>query len=920
MAVIRNLVVKIGADISGLSKGLMSAQKHLLKVSKQMERVGRNLTAKITTPLVGFATLAVTATSKVEDALQNISRGFSGTSEEVERLTNLAKKMSRSTTGDITKVAGAMRELQRAGFSVEQMESSLVTISNLATAAGVEYEVATEGVVKVLSQFNLEAKDTSKVTNSMAAALANSTMTFDELVTGLGLAGNVASSFGYSVEEVSAALVELTNAGYESKDAGSYLKTILLKLESPTSDMIKKLDELGLTVEDISPATHSLAEIIKTFEKANIKSADATSLFGKDLEAVFMTLVNDGSDSLENLTQKMSDTNAAEDEAQKKLSTLSGQLKQIKQMLSEIALQFGEVLIPKVKAFLEKYIMPLINKFSKLSDKSKNLIIKIGAIAAAIGPVILIIGKLTKSFSAISGVLGALSGPVGIVLAVVAALAAAFITLYKNNEDFRNRVKAIWEKIKGILVSVGTAIKDFWDSCGKELLENLSAVFLAIFRVIFDVVEKIIEILSNLWNKLVDLWNNNEKFRSGVESIWNSIMKIIQTTAELIVEIWDKYGARLLEVCGKVFNTIFEVVSTIFQALVVIFQKLFDAIEPIWDDLCDLILTIVDVVTTVLEFLEPILKVIAELVGWLVDVIGDAIGTIIDCFGPFIDAIGNILQIVSHVIQAIVALFKGDFTGAFEHMKIVGTNLGDFFKNLFTGIWDLAKGFVSTMCNIFVSLGTKLGEICSGIFKTVGGWFSSLWDGIKSTANGIWNTMTGVFGRIGDWFGNLFTDAFNWGKNLIHMIGDGIKAAGNWIKDACSSVIGTIKGWLGFGSPTEEGPGRYSDEWAPNLMKMYAEGIEANIPDIQEAVGEVASAISSLGNEDKQVVSTGDTSLSADILNGLMSAFSFMQGKETTTEQPIELSIDGDKFARLIVPSIKSELKRNGIILKEGGF
>ena len=180
--------------------------------------------------------------------------------------------------------------------------------------------------------------------------------------------------------------------------------------------------------------------------------------------------------------------------------------------------------------------------------------------------------------------------------------------------------------------------------------------------------------------------------------------------------------------------------------------------------------------------------------------------------------------------------------------------------------------------------------------------------------------MTSVFGNIGNWFSNLFTDAFNWGKNLIHMIGDGIKAAGNWIKDACNSVIGTIKGWLGFGSPTEEGPGQYSDEWAPNLMRMYAEGIEANIPDVQEAVSNVANAISTLGNDNEQAVSVGDTSLSADILNGVLSAFSFMRDNNEGNEQPIELSIDGDVFARLIVPKIKSELKRNGIILKEGGF
>ena len=74
---------------------------------------------------------------------------------------------------------------------------------------------------------------------------------------------------------------------------------------------------------------------------------------------------------------------------------------------------------------------------------------------------------------------------------------------------------------------------------------------------------------------------------------------------------------------------------------------------------------------------------------------------------------------------------------------------------------------------------------------------------------------------------------------------------------AVGSVIDTIAGWLGFGSPTEEGPGRTSDEWAPNLMKMYTEGLEDGVPDIQDAVGQVTSALANLNMESTtQLIST----------------------------------------------------------------
>jgi hypothetical protein len=103
-------------------------------------------------------------------------------------------------------------------------------------------------------------------------------------------------------------------------------------------------------------------------------------------------------------------------------------------------------------------------------------------------------------------------------------------------------------------------------------------------------------------------------------------------------------------------------------------------------------------------------------------------------------------------------------------------------------------------------------------------------------------------------------------------------------------------------------------------MKMYTEGLEDGVPDIQDAVGQVTSALANLNMESTtQLISTGDTSISADILNGLLTAMS-VGNKEKETNETIELSIDGTVFARLIYPSLTKEFKRNGVSLKEGGF
>jgi len=845
MAVIRNLVVKIGADIGSLVKGLKSAQQQLDKVSKQMSKVGASLTASFTVPFTTFATLAIKASSDIEDSMLSVEKSFNATGKEMETLTNIAKKMSANTVYSINEVADSMNYLKSAGYSVTQMEDSLVTLTNLATASEMELKNATADVVKVLSQFNLDTSETNKVANIMSATISKTSLTLDELTTALSIVGRTSTSVGYSIEETSAAIALLSNAGFNAEKSGSYLKSILTQLQSPTTEMTKVLNDLGISVDSINPKTHSLTEILETFADAGITSSQATSMFGDEIESAFMSLVSKGSDSLNEMTTSLTDTNSAEEEAEKKLGTLSNQLKIIKNQLNEISIQLGDVLLPILKDFLGNMVMPLIDKFSNLSDGTKELIIKISAIAAALGPVILTIAKLVKGISSLSGVFSALASPVGLIIAAIAAVIAIMVSLYNTNEEFRNKVNEIWGQIKDFICVVIEDIKAFWEQHGEAIKDAVVKAF---------------------------------------EVIWNIV--------------------------SSVFNAIAQGVSTLFSY-----------IQPIWEQLKAVFSSLWNVMVELYELLKPIFEAIGAIVLTLFAVCSGVIEGIISALGPFIQAILDVFQIIIDVVGAIVSLFKGDFTGAFEHLQNIGTGFANFFSNLWQGILNFGKGFVDGFVNMFNNMGIDIVSILKNVWSAVSNFFVDLWHGISNTASNIWNAITGVFKDIGNWFGNLFKDAFNWGKNLINMIGDGIRSAVNWVTDACGSVIDTIKGWLGFGSPTEEGPGQYSDEWAPNFMDMYSKGIESGLPDIQDAVNQVALTLSSMnGNNYSSDVSAGETSIGGDILNGLLQALSMQDNKPTETDKPIELSIDGTVFARLIYPSLTKEFKRNGIKLSEGGF
>jgi phage-related protein len=306
---------------------------------------------------------------------------------------------------------------------------------------------------------------------------------------------------------------------------------------------------------------------------------------------------------------------------------------------------------------------------------------------------------------------------------------------------------------------------------------------------------------------------------------------------------------------------------------------------------------------------EPLLKVIGGVLSGLLATALGVINGIIQALGPLIQAALDVLQIVIDVVGAIVCLLTGDLDGAWSHMKSAGSSVSSFFEHLWEGMKNFAKGFVDAFLGFFSGFGIDFVAETKRICGIVGDWFANLWTGIKNGAQNIWTAITGIFGKIGDWFSNLFKDAYNWGKNLIQCIVDGINAAIDCVGDSIKSVGQKIKDFLGFSSPTKKGPGHTADEWMPNMMDMFAEGIKTKLPDIEAAVNMTASTLANLGGV--SAPQRDDTGM----LNSILSAMSFMQTTNKGGNEPVELSIDGQVFARVILPSLTKEFRRNGIVI-----
>jgi hypothetical protein len=365
----------------------------------------------------------------------------------------------------------------------------------------------------------------------------------------------------------------------------------------------------------------------------------------------------------------------------------------------------------------------------------------------------------------------------------------------------------------------------------------------------------------------------------------------------------------LWESVKTIFNTIWDVIVVVLDQIIKSVTVFLGYLQPIWEQIKTLLASLWNVIKDLWDLLQPLFEVIG---GALAVLLGAGLGVIngiIQALGPFIQAVLDVLQIVTDVIGAIVNLLQGDLDGAWAHMKSAGSSVSSFFEHMWEGMKNFARGFVDAFLGFFKGFGVDFVAEAKRICGIVGDWFKNLWTGIKEGAQNIWTAITCIFGKIGDWFKNLFKEAYNWGKNLIQCIVDGINAAIEWVGDSIKKVGQKIKDFLGFSSPTKKGPGHTADEWMPNMMDMFADGIKAKLPDIETAVNLTAGTLANLGGV------TAPTKDDSGMINSILGAMTLMQSTNKGGNEPVELSIDGQVFARIVLPSLTKEFKRNGIIL-----
>ena len=232
----------------------------------------------------------------------------------------------------------------------------------------------------------------------------------------------------------------------------------------------------------------------------------------------------------------------------------AGQMEILKSQLQELAISLGDTLMPTIREIVG-YIQAFVDKLNGMDEGTKSAIMNTILIVAALGPLLIIVGKVTSAIGTLMTVIGGISAPVLAIVAVIGVLVAAFVHLWQTNEDFRNKITAIWDNLKAKFEAFGQGIVDRLNKMGFDF-ENFSEVVTAIwdglcnflapvFEETFDGLATMLggalDILMGLFDVFAGLFTGNwEQMWNGVKEIfsgiWENIKVIFGDVLQIIVD------------------------------------------------------------------------------------------------------------------------------------------------------------------------------------------------------------------------------------------------------------------------------------------------------------------------------------------------------------------------------------------------
>ena len=694
---------------SGAALQEIAAKGEKLKtVGDSVTNVGEKF-MPATAAVVGLGAAAVKTAADFDSGMSKVAAISGATGDDLQALRDKAREMGSKTKFSASEAAEAMEYMAMAGWKTTDMLGGIEGIMNLAAASGESLATTSDIVTDALTAFGLKADDAGHFSDVLAAASSNANTNVSMMGETFKYAAPIAGALGFSVEDTAEAIGLMANAGIKGSQAGTSLRTIMNNLAGEVKICGSALGEVTIQTTNADGSMRDLSAILADCRGAfsqlseSEQAAAAEALVGKNAMSGFLALMNAAPEDIDKLSSAIENCDGKSAEmAATMQDNLAGQLTILKSQLEELAISFGEILMPAIRSIVSG-IQGFVDKLNSMDETTKRVIVTIALIVAAIGPVLIVVGKIIsavgtimtivpKVAAAIKAVKGAFAGlnavmaanPIILVIAAIAALVAAFIYLWNTSDEFRQFWIGLWENIKAVAIAVWEAISTFFSQAWEAIKSTAETVWNGIkdfFTGLWEgittlfttVVKAIATFLSSAWTGIqttaTTVWNAIKGF---IDGIWNGIKTAITSVATAI-------GSAVSNAWNGIKNTVTNLSNGAKTAATTAFNNMKSGIST----------TVGNITSTISSGFNSAVSFIKGLAGqafsWGSDIIGNIVNGIRSMIGRVRDAASSVASAIRSFLH-----FSVPDEGPLADFE---SWMPDFMSGLAKGI-DRSKGAV----------------------------------------------------------------------------------------------------------------------------------------------------------------------------------------------------------------------------------
>ena len=812
--------------------------------------------------------------------MSEVSAISGATGEDFEKLEACAREYGATTVFSASNAAEALKYMSLAGWDADQSTSALGGVLNLAAASGMELGAASDMVTDYLSAFAMEAGDAAYFADLLSYAQSHSNTTAEALGEAYKNCAANLNAAGQDVETVTSLLEGMANQGYKGSEAGTAMAAIMRDITNGMKDGAIKIGETSVAVMDAQGNFRDLTDILTEVEAATNGMGDAeravalSSTFTADSTKGLNLILNEGMDNIAGYEEELRGASgSAEEMANIMNDNLSGDVAAMNSAFEELGLKIYDALESKLRAgvqFITNGVIPAIEWLGGHIPEVAIAVSGLGAVIAAMNwgtissKIAMVKGALVKLAAALGGV----SLPAIAIIAVITAVALAFTNLWKNNEEFRNKITAIWDGIKAKFDEFGQGIVDRLNALGfefEDITEVMKAVWDGFCEVLAPIFEGVFQQISNILNEALDILTGLFDIFAGIftgdwDMVWQGVQEVFGAVWDFVVATFENWISTFTSLADTVLGWFGTDWETVWTNVKTFFSDTWNAISSFFSGILTGIKTFfTDTWNTIVSFFSGILSGIYSSVTGTMTEIHDTFTNIWDSITGFLS---GAWETIKNIVTVGIMAVKEIISAAFQIITLPFRFIWENCKDTVLSIWETIKSVIGEKIDAvkekITTVTTAISNVASAAWNAISSTASSLWEGIKGTigskidaAKEKVSTATSAITSVASsaWSSVSSTASSLW-STISSTVSSKISAASSAVSSATSTITSVASSaWSSVSSAA-------SSQWES-----------------------VRSTISSKLSSAKSTVSSLMSGITSAMSSGLSSALSTVSGK-----------------------------------------